>query len=127
MNQVQQMQSRFGGAVSSSRGIASPSDDSYPSSQRRQPKDPEADSYDDENNNSTPEDEASDRAARSGGDNISSSNNYYSSSDENATPEDAVLDLAELEQLQEEAERMKGLGNKHMAAQVSVYDILIHM
>lgn len=30
---------------------------------------------------------------------------------------DAVLDLAELEQLQEEAERMKGLGNKHMAAQ----------
>lgn len=34
--------------------------------------------------------------------------------------EDAVLDLAELEQLQEEAERMKGLGNKHMAAQVSL-------
>ncbi|KAL7544046.1 hypothetical protein ACHAXR_013485 [Thalassiosira sp. AJA248-18] len=33
------------------------------------------------------------------------------------TAEDAVLDLAELEQLQEEAERMKGLGNKHMAAQ----------
>lgn len=33
--------------------------------------------------------------------------------------DDAALDLAELEQLQEEAERMKGLGNKHMAAQVS--------
>jgi hypothetical protein len=33
--------------------------------------------------------------------------------------DDAILDLAELEQLQEEAERMKGLGNKHMAAQVS--------
>ena len=33
--------------------------------------------------------------------------------------DDAVLDLEELEQLQEEAERMKGLGNKHMAAQVS--------
>ena len=32
--------------------------------------------------------------------------------------EEAVMDLAELEQLQEEAERMKGLGNKHMAAQV---------
>lgn len=31
--------------------------------------------------------------------------------------DDAVLDLAELEQLHEEAERMKGLGNKHMAAQ----------
>lgn len=36
-----------------------------------------------------------------------------------AGADDAVLDLAELEQLQEEAERMKGLGNKHMAAQVS--------
>lgn len=35
--------------------------------------------------------------------------------------EDAALDLAELEQLQEEAERMKGLGNKHMAAQVSFF------
>lgn len=34
-----------------------------------------------------------------------------------AAGDDAVLDLAELEQLQEEAERMKGLGNKHMAAQ----------
>lgn len=34
--------------------------------------------------------------------------------------DDAALDLAELEQLQEEAERMKGLGNKHMAAQVSL-------
>ena len=33
--------------------------------------------------------------------------------------EDAALDMEELEQLQEEAERMKGLGNKHMAAQVS--------
>jgi hypothetical protein len=36
-----------------------------------------------------------------------------------AGADDAILDLAELEQLQEEAERMKGLGNKHMAAQVS--------
>ena len=35
----------------------------------------------------------------------------------NTGADDAVLDLAELEQLQEEAERMKGLGNKHMAAQ----------
>ena len=33
--------------------------------------------------------------------------------------EDAALETEELEQLQEEAERMKGLGNKHMAAQVS--------
>ena len=38
---------------------------------------------------------------------------------DSAGADDAVLDLAELEQLQEEAERMKGLGNKHMAAQVS--------
>mmetsp|Transcript_31649 Transcript_31649/g.67035 ORF Transcript_31649/g.67035 Transcript_31649/m.67035 type:complete len:751 (+) Transcript_31649:122-2374(+) len=37
--------------------------------------------------------------------------------EDGAGAEDAILDLAELEQLQEEAERMKGLGNKHMAAQ----------
>jgi hypothetical protein len=30
----------------------------------------------------------------------------------------AALDLVESEQLQREAERMKGLGNKHMADQV---------
>jgi hypothetical protein len=33
--------------------------------------------------------------------------------------EDALLDLAQLEELQREAEKMKALGNKHMAAQVS--------
>lgn len=33
--------------------------------------------------------------------------------------EDALLDLAQLEELHQEAERMKALGNKHMAAQVS--------
>jgi hypothetical protein len=32
--------------------------------------------------------------------------------------EEALLDLAQLEELQQEAERMKALGNKHMAAQV---------
>ena len=32
---------------------------------------------------------------------------------------DDELDLSEVEQLHEEAERMKGLGNKHMANQVS--------
>ena len=32
--------------------------------------------------------------------------------------EDALLDLAQLEELHLEAERMKALGNKHMAAQV---------
>ena len=41
--------------------------------------------------------------------------------------EEAVMDLAELEQLQEEAERMKGLGNKHMAAQVRIIFILCCM
>ena len=46
-------------------------------------------------------------------------NQHQSMDDEepNTGADDAVLDLAELEQLQEEAERMKGLGNKHMAAQ----------
>lgn len=32
--------------------------------------------------------------------------------------EDALLDLAQLEELHREAEKMKALGNKHMAAQV---------
>jgi hypothetical protein len=32
--------------------------------------------------------------------------------------DDALLDLEQLEQLHQEAERMKALGNKHMAAQV---------
>ena len=33
--------------------------------------------------------------------------------------EEALLDLARLEELHTEAEKMKALGNKHMAAQVS--------
>jgi hypothetical protein len=33
--------------------------------------------------------------------------------------DEALLDLAQLEELHQEAERMKALGNKHMAAQVS--------
>jgi hypothetical protein len=32
--------------------------------------------------------------------------------------DEALLDLAQLEELHQEAERMKALGNKHMAAQV---------
>jgi hypothetical protein len=32
--------------------------------------------------------------------------------------EEAVTDLMDMEKIQEEAERMKGLGNRHMAAQV---------
>jgi len=32
--------------------------------------------------------------------------------------EEALLDLAQLEELHQEAEKMKALGNKHMAAQV---------
>lgn len=34
--------------------------------------------------------------------------------------DEALLDLAQLEELHQEAERMKALGNKHMASQVSV-------
>ena len=32
--------------------------------------------------------------------------------------EEALLDLAQLEELHQEAEKMKALGNKHMASQV---------
>lgn len=39
--------------------------------------------------------------------------------DQDPTGEDALLDLAQLEELHQEAEKMKALGNKHMAAQVS--------
>ena len=35
--------------------------------------------------------------------------------------DDALLDLDQLEELHDEAERMKALGNKHMAAQVRIY------
>lgn len=35
-----------------------------------------------------------------------------------STTEEALMDLAQLEEVQLEAERMKALGNKHMAAQV---------
>mmetsp|Transcript_17522 Transcript_17522/g.26608 ORF Transcript_17522/g.26608 Transcript_17522/m.26608 type:complete len:588 (+) Transcript_17522:63-1826(+) len=37
--------------------------------------------------------------------------------DQDPTGEDALLDLAQLEELHQEAEKMKALGNKHMAAQ----------
>ena len=36
----------------------------------------------------------------------------------NLSAAEAILDLEQLELLQEQAERMKGLGNKHMANQV---------
>lgn len=42
-------------------------------------------------------------------------NNNIDNNAENA--EDALLDLAQLEELHDEAERMKAVGNKHMAAQ----------
>lgn len=38
---------------------------------------------------------------------------------ESVDGEEALMDLAQLEELHHEAERMKALGNKHMAAQVS--------
>jgi hypothetical protein len=37
------------------------------------------------------------------------------------TGEEALLDLVQLEELHQEAERMKALGNKHMAAQGMCY------
>ncbi len=85
-------------------------DNGYPQ-QRRQPMEPE-DDYDDDYPDDEPNRHAMDRGAN--GDQMNDATGA----------EDAVLDLAELEQLQEEAERMKGLGNKHMASQVSTYDII---
>lgn len=38
--------------------------------------------------------------------------------DDRVEGDEALLDLAQLEELHHEAERMKALGNKHMAAQV---------
>ena len=38
--------------------------------------------------------------------------------EEEVDTDEALLDLAQLEELHQEAERMKALGNKHMAAQV---------
>ena len=40
------------------------------------------------------------------------------STEEKGDGDEALLDLAQLEELHHEAERMKALGNKHMAAQV---------
>lgn len=41
--------------------------------------------------------------------------------------EDPLLDLEQLEELHEEAERMKALGNKHMASQVRKNRVLLLM
>ena len=41
--------------------------------------------------------------------------------DDSVNVDEALLDLAQLEELHQEAERMKALGNKHMAAQVRVF------
>ena len=38
--------------------------------------------------------------------------------EEKVEGEDPMLDMQQLEELHDEAERMKALGNKHMAAQV---------
>lgn len=54
------------------------------------------------------------------GNNHNSNNNGTSYEEEMAEDDDdALLDLDQLEELHDEAERMKALGNKHMAAQVS--------
>lgn len=43
--------------------------------------------------------------------------NQNNDDDDAADGEEALLDLVQLEELHQEAERMKALGNKHMAAQ----------
>ena len=97
MNQVKRMQGRYGGGVNSSEVLDGP-----PRGMRK-PIEPES-------------------SADNDGYNVSTPNDYEpeTSVEDEVKADDAVLDLAELEQLQEEAERMKGLGNKHMAAQVSL-------
>jgi hypothetical protein len=49
-----------------------------------------------------------------------------SSPEEKVDGSEALLDLAQLEELHHEAERMKALGNKHMAAQVCLIKWITH-
>ena len=105
MNQVKRMQGRYGGGVNSSEVLDGP-----PRGMRK-PIEPESSTYNDSYNVSNPDDDEPETSV-----------------EDEVKADDAVLDLAELEQLQEEAERMKGLGNKHMAAQVSLdYTVNIHI
>lgn len=53
-----------------------------------------------------------------GGPSGSRSGGAEGSPEEKVDGDEALLDLAQLEELHHEAERMKALGNKHMAAQV---------
>ena len=107
MNQVKRMQGRYGGGVNSSEVLDGP-----PRGMRK-PIEPESSTDNDGYNISNPDDDEP------------------APVEDEVKADDAVLDLAELEQLQEEAERMKGLGNKHMAAQVSldyaVYSWLLYL
>src|SRR6056300_865571 len=73
----------------------------------RRPMDPEEDDADASYDDQRQEDEYVEQ----------NQHQYMNDEQPNTGADDAVLDLAELEQLQGEAERMKGLGNKHMAAQ----------
>ena len=95
MNQVKRMQGRYGGGVNSSEVLDGP-----PRGMRK-PIEPES-------------------SADNDGYNVNTTVDKPEPVEDEVKADDAVLDLAELEQLQEEAERMKGLGNKHMAAQVSL-------
>lgn len=67
-----------------------------------------------------PEDEYYEHPDDEPADSLDGGENNSKNGGDSMKAEEAVMDLAELEQLQEEAERMKGLGNKHMAAQVSI-------
>ena len=62
---------------------------------------------------SIPEDDAKNSGVKESDD-----DNKQVGSIESVEGEDALLDLDQLKELHDEAERMKALGNKHMAAQV---------
>ena len=91
------------------RGVNSPSNEVE---QQQQGLDPPASSPNNEIKSNT--------KVYDDGNNHNNNNNDTSYEEEMAEDDDdALLDLDQLEELHDEAERMKALGNKHMAAQVS--------
>ncbi len=64
-----------------------------------------------------PQQQQQPQSARSNG--SVGANSLNSAGAQSIDVDEALLDLAQLEELHQEAERMKALGNKHMAAQVS--------
>ena len=60
-------------------------------------------------------------ASAQGWNQVQAYNTNNKQGDQAADGEEALLDLVQLEELHQEAERMKALGNKHMAAQGRVW------